>query len=135
MNNYKDLIVWKKSVDLAVSIYKTTQTFPKSEQFALSSQVQRAGSSIAANIAEGAGRNSDKEFVHFLSIALGSLYETETHLIIAQKIGYISEELINELSLIIVENRQNDQGAPKIQNIMLYLSQYLLLSTQYYLYV
>jgi len=65
VNNYKDLIVWKKSVDFAVSVYKTTRTFPKSEQFALSSQLQRAASSIAANISEGAGRNSDKEFVHF----------------------------------------------------------------------
>jgi four helix bundle protein len=60
MNSYKDLIVWKKSVDFAVSVYKITQTFPKSELFALSSQLQWAASSIAANIAEGAGRNSDK---------------------------------------------------------------------------
>ena len=103
MNNYKDLIVWKKSVDFAVSIYKVTQTLPKSEQFGISSQLQRAASSIAANIAEGAGRNSDKEFVHFLSIALGSLYETETHLMIAQQIGYISNETIGEFSLIISE--------------------------------
>jgi four helix bundle protein len=103
MNSYKDLIVWKKSVDFAVNVYKTTQTFPKSELFALSSQLQRASSSIAANIAEGAGRNSDKEFIHFLSIALGSLFETETHLIIAQRIGYISNEMVNELSLSIIE--------------------------------
>jgi four helix bundle protein len=103
MNNYKDLIVWKKSVDFAVSINKITQTFPKSEQFGLSSQLQRASSSIAANIAEGAGRNSDKEFIHFLSIALGSLYETETHLIIAQQIGYISNKTIGEFSFTITE--------------------------------
>jgi four helix bundle protein len=103
MNNYKDLIVWKKSIDLAVSVYKTTRTFPKSEQFGLTSQLQRAATSIAANIAEGAGRNSDKEFVHFLSIALGSLYETETDLIVAQLIGYISIDLMNELSLTIAE--------------------------------
>lgn len=103
MNNYKDLIVWKKSVDFAVSIYKTTQTFPKSEQFGICSQLQRSASSIAANIAEGAGRNSDKEFVHFLSIALGSLYETETHLIIAQQIGYLPDVAIEGFSLIIAE--------------------------------
>jgi four helix bundle protein len=103
MNNYKDLIVWKKSVEFAVSVYKTTQTFPKSEQFGLSSQLQRAAPSISANIAEGAGRNSDKEFIHFLSIALGSLYETETHLIIAQQIGYITGEIISELSPTIGE--------------------------------
>ena len=103
MNNYKDLIVWKKSVEMAVSIYKIVQTFPKSEVFALSTQLQRSSASIAANIAEGAGRNSDKEFVHFLSIALGSLYETETHLIIAQRVGYISTEIINELSPAIIE--------------------------------
>lgn len=103
MNSYKDLIVWKKSVDFAVAIYKVTRTFPKSEQFGISSQLQRAASSIAANIAEGAGRNSDKEFVHFLSIALGSLYETETHLIISQQIGYLQSETIDEFSLIIAE--------------------------------
>lgn len=64
---------------------------------------QRSSSSIAANIAEGAGRNSDKEFVHFLSVSLGSLYETETHLTIAQKVGYISEEKFNTLTQSIVE--------------------------------
>jgi four helix bundle protein len=113
MNNYKDLIVWKKSVDFAVSVYKTTQTFPKSEQFALSSQLQLAASSIAANIAEGAGRNSDKEFVHFLSIALGSLYEVETYIIISQKIGYLSEEKINSLFQLIVEIDKMIKGLQK----------------------
>jgi four helix bundle protein len=113
MNSYKDLIVWQKSVSFAVAIYSTTKTFPKSEQFGLTSQLQRASSSIAANIAEGAGRNSDKEFVHFLSIALGSLYETETFLIIGQEIGYVSNEKIQELSLTIVELDKMIRGLQK----------------------
>jgi four helix bundle protein len=116
MNNYKDLIVWKKSVDFAVSIYQITQTFPKSELFGLTSQTQRAATSIAANISEGAGRNSDKEFVHFLSISLGSLYETETHLIIGQRIGYISLEKLEELSLQINEIDRMIRALQKSKN-------------------
>jgi four helix bundle protein len=103
VNNYKDLIVWKKAVDFTVLIYKETATFPKSEIYGLSSQLQRASNSIAANIADGAGRNSDKEFVHFLSIALGSLYETETHLTVCQKIGSFSSERLEYFSGLIFE--------------------------------
>lgn len=103
MNNHKELKVWKKAIDFAVNVYELLKEFPKSEQWGLCSQLQRASSSIAANIAEGAGRNSDKEFVHFLSISLGSLYETETYLTIAQRVGYLNEERYNLLSLSIIE--------------------------------
>lgn len=67
MNNYKELVVWKKAIDFAVSIYELLKKFPKDEKWGLCSQLQRASTSIAANIAEGAGRNSDKEFIHFLA--------------------------------------------------------------------
>jgi S23 ribosomal protein. len=99
MNNYKELKVWQKSIDFAVLIYNVTQSFPPNEQYGLTSQLRRAASSVAANIAEGAGRNTDKEFVYFLSIALGSIYETETFITIASKIGYISTEKANEITL------------------------------------
>jgi len=90
MNKFKQLLVWQKAVEFAVDIYKTTSKFPKQERFGLTSQLQRSSSSIAFNIAEGAGRGSKKEFSHFLDIALGSTCEAETQLIIAEKLGYIS---------------------------------------------
>jgi four helix bundle protein len=103
MNNYKELIVWKKSVDLAVFIYEETRNFPSTEIFGLTSQLRRASSSIFANIAEGAGRNSNKEFIHFLGIALGSMYEVETFMIIANKIGYIPEKKLEQANQTITE--------------------------------
>lgn len=75
MNNFKELVVWQKSIDLSVKIYEIANGFPKEEIYGLSSQIRRCVVSIPSNIAEGAGRNSKKEFSHFLSIALGSSFE------------------------------------------------------------
>ncbi len=87
--------------------------FPKKEVFGLSSQIRRSANSIAANIAEGAGRNSKKEFNQFLSIALGSAFELDTHFQIAFKIGYISEERSNEISDLIIEIEKMIRGLQK----------------------
>ena len=95
MANYKELKVWQKSMDLVVDIYKTINNLPQIEKFALSDQIRRCSVSIPSNIAEGAGRNHTKEFIQFLSISLGSLYELQTQLEIAQRVGYISN--INNL--------------------------------------
>ena len=92
MNNYKELIVWQKSIELVIQIYKATKSFPKEEVYGLSSQMQRAVVSIPSNIAEGHERNSSKEFVQFLYISRGSLAELETQVIIAEKLGYINQE-------------------------------------------
>jgi len=92
MHNYKELILWQKSITLVSDVYKATATFPDRERFNLISQINRAAVSIPSNIAEGAGRNSDKEFVHFLAIAHASTYEVETQLIISKNLGYLSEE-------------------------------------------
>lgn len=113
MNNYKELIVWKKSIDFAVEIYELLKGFPKAEMWGLCSQLQRSSSSVAANIAEGAGRNSNKEFIHFLSIALGSLYETDTFLTVAQKIGYITDTKFESLSQSIGELDKMIKGLQK----------------------
>ena len=78
MSNYKDLIVWQKSIQLVIDIYKLTEVFPKDECYGLVSQMQRAVVSIPSNIAEGNERSSNKEFAHFLYIAKGSLAELET---------------------------------------------------------
>jgi four helix bundle protein len=88
MKDHKDLDVWKKSMDIVVNIYSITEDFPKDEIYGLTSQIRRAAVSIPSNIAEGAARNTDKEFMQFLHIALGSASEVETQLIIAQRLQY-----------------------------------------------
>jgi len=88
---YRELIVWQKSMDLVVNVYKTIDSLPNIERFALSDQIRRCSVSIPSNIAEGAGRNHTKEFIQFLSISRGSLYELQTQLEIAQRVGYMSD--------------------------------------------
>jgi four helix bundle protein len=104
MRPHEKLDVWKMSVEFVVKIYNCTKNFPSEEKFGLTSQIRRAAVSIPANIAEGAARQYDKEFLQFLSVAQGSASELETELLIAQKLGFIErkyyEELYNELNTI-----------------------------------
>ena len=90
--DHKDLDVWKKSIDAVIMLYELTAGFPQTEVYGLTQQLRRAAVSIPSNIAEGAARNSDKEFIHFLYIALGSLSEVETQIIIAKRLVYIRED-------------------------------------------
>ena len=90
--NHKDLDAWKKSMDLVEKIYSLTKTFPDYEKYGLSNQIRRAIVSVPSNIAEGAARKNDKEFIQFLYIALGSLAEVETQYLIAVRLGYIIED-------------------------------------------
>ena len=102
MNSYHDLIVWQKSMDLAKKVYQLTKTFPKDEIYGLTSQIRRCSVSIPSNIAEGRGRNSDKEFIRFLNISLGSLYELQTQLELALAFQYISNiDEVNNASIEI----------------------------------
>ena len=103
MHNYKQLIVWQNAVELSVMVYKETKDFPSEEKFGLVSQIRRAAVSIASNIAEGAGRNSDGEFVQFLGIAKGSLNELETQIIIASKLGFIIKNNADTITQKIAE--------------------------------
>jgi four helix bundle protein len=97
MNKFKELLVWQKSVDLAVEIYKLAKGFPPDERFGLIAQITRSAVSVPSNIAEGAGRNSIGEFKIFSGIATGSIYELETQSIIANKLGYVSNESLEKL--------------------------------------
>ena len=89
LKSHLDLDVWKISIDFVIDLYKVTNMFPKKEKFGLSLQLRRAGVSISSNIAEGAARFHEKEFVQFLYISLGSVAEVETQLEIAIRLGYI----------------------------------------------
>lgn len=88
---HQDLMAWQQSMILVKLIYKTTSEFPKHELFGLTSQMRRAAVSVPANIAEGAGRTSKKEFLQFLSIARGSLSELDTLSLIATELGYLAD--------------------------------------------
>lgn len=88
VKSYKDLTVWQRAIQLSLAIYRLTAEFPAEESFGISSQLQRAGVSIASNIAEGYGRGSRKEYKQFLAIARGSTLEVQTQLIIANELGY-----------------------------------------------
>jgi four helix bundle protein len=85
-HNFKELLVWKKSIDLVKSVYLLTSTLPSEEKFGLISQMNRSSVSIPSNIAEGSGRTSNKEFLYFLNIAISSSYELETQLIITNQL-------------------------------------------------
>ena len=97
MRPHESLEVWQKAVEFVVMIYERTKSFPSDERFGLTSQVRRAAVSIPANIAEGAARQSDKEFCHFTAIAQGSCSEVETELLIANKLGFLSQSEYIEL--------------------------------------
>ncbi len=97
IQSYRDLKVWQLAMDLTEKCYKLTRQFPRDELYGMTSQVRRSAASVAANIAEGHGRNSRGEYIQFLRVAQGSLKELETHLILAARVGLISDGLIAQL--------------------------------------
>lgn len=98
MKTHRDLDAWKNAIVLVTEIYKTTSNYPSNEQYGLVSQIRRAAVSIPSNIAEGAGRNHVKENIQFLYIALGSLSEVETQLIISCNLSFINNQKLEELT-------------------------------------
>lgn len=103
MHNLKELKIWHKAIDLSTEVYRLTADFPKEERYGLISQIRRAVVSVPSNIAEGAGRNSDKEFIHFLGISNGSAYELQTQLIISRKLELIDarvEQVLEQIDQI-----------------------------------
>jgi len=103
MGSFKDLIVWKKSIDLCELIYKITENFPNSEIYGLTSQIRRCAVSIPSNIAEGQKRSSKKEFAQFLRIAYASGAELETQLIIAKRLNFITDNEYYSLNDLLQE--------------------------------
>jgi four helix bundle protein len=101
MRDFKKYDIWQLSHSLTLDIYKLTSTFPKEEVYGVTSQIRRASASIATNISEGCGRNSDKEFNQFLNIALGSANETEYLLILSKDLDYLKDEIFKKLEIEI----------------------------------
>ena len=113
MGSFKDLIVWQKSHAFVLSIYKATNNFPQSEQFALTSQIRRAAVSISCNVVEGYERGSQKELTRFLLIARGSNAEVQAQLLIAKDLGYLKEKDFAKLAEQSVEVNKLINGLRK----------------------
>ena len=103
MQTYRDLIVWQKAMSMVLLVYGETNGFPKEETFGLTSQIQRSVVSIPSNIAEGYGRNSTGDYIRFLQIASGSLYEFQTQLEISFLLEYLREEKYIEINSLSIE--------------------------------
>ncbi|WP_076791017.1 four helix bundle protein [Chlorobium sp. KB01] len=97
VQNYRELIVWQKAMDMVEWVYQATKAFPKEELYGLTNQVRRAAVSIPSNIAEGQARQSTAEFKNFLSIAQGSRAEVETQIMIAQRLGYLPQQQTDQI--------------------------------------
>ena len=108
VSSYQDLEIWKRSIYLVEQVYMLVKQLPREETYALSDQMRRAAVSIPSNIAEGASRNSTKEYIQFLYIALGSAAELETQLIIGERIGYF--RAINAIKQSLVEIKKMLHG-------------------------
>ena len=103
VKSYKDLVVWQRSIELSLSIYRLSATFPAEERYGLTSQLRRAGVSIPSNIAEGYGRGTRKDYKQFLSIARGSTLEVQTQLIIAGELGYCDLDALAQVQSLSEE--------------------------------
>ena len=116
VRTHRDLDVWKKSIDLVTSIYKFTADYPKDEMYGLTSQIRRCAVSIPSNISEGSARTTKKDFSHFLAIALGSIAELETQLIISKNLNYLPDSVLNELMSELISIRRMTLGLRKSIN-------------------
>jgi four helix bundle protein len=106
MQDFKDLKVWERAHLLTMGVYKATGNFPRAEEYGLKAQLRRACASIPANIAEGCGRGSEKEFAQFLQVAIGSANELEYHLLLARDLGFLIKDDQHHLDLQVTEVRK-----------------------------
>ncbi|TWT88305.1 hypothetical protein Mal64_17840 [Pseudobythopirellula maris] len=110
IRSHRDLNVWQRGMELAERVYALTSRFPKEEMYGLTSQLRRASASVPANIAEGNGRDSTKEYLRFLSIAVGSLAEVETFLELARRLNYCPQPTLAPLTEVLEEERRMLRG-------------------------
>ncbi|MBY0476950.1 MAG: four helix bundle protein [Chitinophagaceae bacterium] len=106
MKNFKDLKIWQKGMDIAISCFQLTESFPSTEKFGISSQINRAGVSIPSNIAEGSSRTSEKDYGRFIEISLGSSFELETQLLIAQRLKFGDDRKVADLITNVSEEQK-----------------------------
>src|SRR6476660_2544923 len=106
MRNFKELKIWQKGIEIAVKTYKLTDTFPKEDKFGICQQMNNAGTSIPSNIAEGSSRKSEKDYARFIEIALGSNFELETQLIIAEQLQKGNQSLLQELKVELLDQQR-----------------------------
>lgn len=117
MRNFRSLEIWKNGIEIVKQVYGLSQQLPPEEKFGLKSQITRAAVSIPSNIAEGCSRNSEVEFKRFLEIAIGSLFEVETQLIISQELGFIPEDNVKSIfELLTKEARMINSLINRIKN-------------------
>lgn len=113
MHNFKELKIWQNARSFVKDVYIATSNFPQEEKYGLISQMRRSAVSIPSNIAEGCGRNTDKDFSHFLSMALGSAYELQTQIFLSFDLELIEEEKMNELNSSLEEIQKMIYGLIK----------------------
>ncbi len=113
VSSFRELKVWQLGIELAEKVYRLTADFPKSEFYGLSNQMRRAAVSIPSNIAEGQGRDSTREFLHFLAIAFGSICELEIQLILAHRLNYLSDPDLQSILTILTATSKTTRGLQK----------------------
>lgn len=106
MRNFKELRIWKNGIEIAIKTYRVTETFPKEDKYSIVQQMNKAGVSIPSNIAEGSSRKSEKDYFRFIEIALGSTYELETQVIIAEQLNKGDQQLLQELKTALIDEQR-----------------------------
>ena len=110
MRPFRELVVWQKAHRLTLELYRISRAFPREEQYGLTSQIRRCAASIGANIAEGCGRGTARDFARFIQIALGSSSELEYHLLLAADLGLITAETHSEIQAALVDVKRMLSG-------------------------
>lgn len=106
MRNFKGLKIWQKGIDIAVKTYQFTDTLPKEDKYAIVQQMTKASVSIPSNIAEGSSRKSEKDYLRFIELSLGSTFELETQLIISENLGKGDNQLLEELKNLVIDEQK-----------------------------
>lgn len=117
MRNFKELKIWQNGIEIAIKTYRLTETFPKEDKYAIVQQMNKASVSIPSNIAEGSSRKSEKDYYRFIEIAIGSSYELETQIIIAEQLKKGDQQLLNELKEALLEEQRMLTG---FQNVLIH---------------